>query len=225
MSLIFKFKTLVIVLALLSTGVAYAANETDELQTETPTSAAENATVTDPVVMLRGVTSNILQVFKQNHINKNTPPKQMYSVIDKHILPYVDFNEMSTWVAGRKIWGNATQQTRDEFVRQFKILVVRTYATALNNYSNEVVEFIPQKIDTSKSRVQVSSWIKRSNKESIRVDYRLIKHGNSWLVYDVIVEGVSILQGFQAQFSDQIRQKGLASVINEIKLHNEKKEA
>ena len=100
-------------------------------------------------------------------------------------------------------------------------MVVRTYATALNNYSNEIVEFPPQSIDTAKSRVQVSSIIKR-NKENISVKYRLIKHGNDWLVYDIIVEGVSILQGFQAQFSQEIRQKGLDKVIAQIKEHNKK---
>jgi phospholipid transport system substrate-binding protein len=177
----------------------------------------------DPIVMMKSVTTNVLNALKQNHINKDSTSAKLDLVINKYILPYVDFNEMSTWVAGRKAWTSASQGTRDEFVRQFKTLVVRTYATALNSYSNEVVEFVPQNIDTSKKRIQIASYIKRPNKEKIRVDYRLIQHGNSWLVYDVIIEGVSILQGFQAQFSDKIRNQGLAPVIKEIKDHNAQK--
>ena len=111
---------------------------------------------------------------------------------------------------------------RNEFISAFKVLVVRTYATALNSYSNETVDFAPQKIDTSKNRIQVTSWIKRLNKDNIRLDYRLIKHGDGWLVYDIIIEGVSIIQGFQAQFSEKIKQQGLDSVIAEIKTHNKR---
>lgn len=179
------------------------------------------AEVADPIIMLKSVTTNVLQALKSNNVQSDASGKQLYSVVDKYILPYVDFNEMSVWVAGRNAWNKAPANSRAEFVAQFKILVVRTYATALNNYSNEVVEFPPQRIDTTKSRVQVSSIIKR-NQENISVKYRLIKHGNEWLVYDIIVEGVSILQGFQAQFSQEIRQKGLDKVIAQIKEHNKK---
>ncbi len=54
------------------------------------------------------------------------------------------------------------------------------------------------------------------NKNNIRVDYRLIKQNNKWYVYDIIIEGVSILQGFQAQFSNEIRQKGLDAVTAQL---------
>lgn len=211
-----------ILAALLFSGLIFAVTETSANQEGTSTAAT--TAPTDPIVMLNGVTANVLNALKTNHVNKDTSPTILYSVVDKQILPYVDFNEMSVWVAGRTAWGKASPSSREAFIRQFKTLVVRTYATALNSYSNEIVEFVPQKVDTSKQRIQVSSWIKRANKSSIRVDYRLIKHGNSWLVYDMIVEGVSILQGFQAQFSDKIRKEGLDNVIAEIKQHNEKKE-
>ena len=159
---------------------------------------------------------------KDNHAQIENKSKKIYDVVDKYILPYVDFNEMSTWVAGRTAWGKASEKSRDRFVAAFKILVVRTYATSLTSYSNEIVEFSKQKVDTSKERIQISSHIVRQGKENIRLDYRLIKHENTWLVYDVIIEGVSILQGFQAQFTDEIRQEGIDKVITKIEAHNKK---
>lgn len=180
---------------------------------------------TDPITMLKDISTNVLRALKENKAQTTANSKKIYEVVDKYILPYVDFNEMSVWVAGRTAWGKAPEKSRDEFVSAFKILVVRTYATALDNYSNEIVDFAPQKVDTSKKRIQISSKIKRASKENINVDYRLIKHGDSWLVYDIIIEGVSILQGFQAQFSDKIRQQGLDTVIAQIKEHNKKDEA
>jgi phospholipid transport system substrate-binding protein len=222
MQLSINFKRFILVLVLVCSGLVFAAPETTTEEPAEAQPAAQQAAVQDPIAMLKGVTNNVLRALKQYHISKSSSPKQLDVVIDEYVLPYVDFNEMSTWVAGRKAWANASEASRKEFIKQFQILVIRTYATALNSYSDETIEFVPQKIDTSKKRVQVSSYIKRPNKENIRLDYRLIKNGNSWLVYDMIIEGVSILQGFQAQFSDKIRQKGLDPVIQEIKEHNNK---
>lgn len=175
----------------------------------------------NPVTMLKKVTDNVLGALKARKNQDDL--KGIYSLVDNYVLPYVDFNEMSQWVAGRTVWSKASDKTREEFMAAFKILVVRTYATALNNYTDERVEFSNnQKLDLSKERIQVHSVIIRQNhkKDDIRVDYRLIKRDNKWYVYDIIIEGISILQGFQAQFSNDIRQNGLQKVIVQIQQHN-----
>lgn len=188
----------------------------------TATGEAPQGPVTpdDPIAMLRQVSTNVLHELQQ-HPNIDT--SQLYSLVDKYILPYVDFNEMSEWVAGRKIWSKASDQERQAFMNAFQVLVVRTYATALKSYTNEHVEFGKQNLDLNKSRIQVTSTIVRQKKDNIRLDYRLVKRDNKWYVYDIIIEGVSILQGFQAQFSTQIKQQGLPKVTSEIVEHNRQK--
>lgn len=209
---------LLVSLVFLMVGVVIAAPT--EPTSSTTTTQVEPAKPEDPVKMLQGVTSNVLQALQQRA--DQTDLKGIYSLVDKFILPYCDFNEMSQWVAGRNIWNKASDKTRADFVEAFKILVVRTYATALNNYSNERVEFAKQKLDLNKDRIQVKSTVVRqsSKKDNIRVDYRLVKKNNKWYVYDIIIEGVSILQGFQAQFSNKIRQEGLQKVVTQIQEHN-----
>jgi phospholipid transport system substrate-binding protein len=214
-----KFKLIAGFLALILTfagGNLIAADDT----TIAPTDSAKPAAVTpaDPIKMLHEITVNVLNALKQNKDPNDL--QGIYSLVNKFILPYVDFNEMSEWVAGRNIWRKASEQNRQEFVNAFKILVVRTYATALNSYTNEKVEFSKQNPDLTKNRIQISSVIVREGKENIRLNYRLVKHNNKWYVYDVIIEGVSILQGFQAQFSDKIRQQGLVAVTKQIQEHN-----
>lgn len=201
-----QFKISVLLLAL--SGILFAFNATANVPQ-------------DPIKMLQDVTSNVLQALKQNKAPESN--KEIYSVVDKFVIPYVDFNEMSEWVSGRNIWRTASDKTRQEFISAFKILTVRTYATALNSYTNEKVEFGKQNLDLSKARIQVSSTIVRTGKENIKLNYRLVKHNDKWFVYDVIIEGVSILQGFQAQFSDKIRQQGLQVVTEQIQEHNRQK--
>ncbi len=220
---------LILVAFLAFAGVVLAAKE-PTAATTTATVVDANTTVvakqpSDPIAMLQKTTTEVLQALQQNKNSGGNNTNNIYAIVDKYILPHVDFNEMSEWVAGRTAWGKASAQTRSEFVSVFRTLVVRTYAKALNSYSDEKVEFGPQKIDTSKQRIQVSSTIVRKGKENVRVDFRLVQRDSDWYVYDIIIEGVSILQGFQAQFSDQIRQSGLSPVIADIRAHNAKIDA
>lgn len=220
----YRFYALLITLVFLLLGVVIAAPVNNTATSANTTASATNgavpATVEDPIKMLQGITSNVLRALQSRKDQADL--KGIYSLVDKFILPYCDFDEMSQWVAGRTIWNKAPEQTRKQFVDAFKVLVVRTYATALNSYTNERVEFPKQKVDLNKNRIQISSFIVResSKKENIRLDYRLVREDSKWYVYDIIIEGVSILQGFQAQFSNDIKQKGLASVVAQIQQHN-----
>lgn len=214
-----KFKTLLLgVILVFSTELFAIGNELIIAAVEPTNTSIVTVSTADPIQMLHGVTNNVLSALKKNKDSNDL--KSIYSLVDKFIIPYVDFNEMSEWVSGRNAWSNASEQSRQEFVKAFKVLVVRTYATALNSYTNERVEFGQQKPDLNKNRIQISSTIVRQGKETIRLNYRLVKHDNKWYVYDVIIEGVSILQGFQAQFSDKIRQQGLQVVTKQIQEHN-----
>jgi phospholipid transport system substrate-binding protein len=218
-----KLKGLIVLLTVMFANIAIADTEVSNKTETTTTQVAVVAE--DPIKMLRGVTTNVLQALKDNQAHLDNKSKKIYDVVDKYILPYADFNEMSLWVAGRTAWGKASEKDKERFISAFKRLVVRTYATALASYTNEVVEFPKQKVDSNKERIQITSTVVRKGKDNLRLDYRLIKHEDKWLVYDVIIEGVSIVQGFQAQFSDQIKHDGIEKVIVKIEDHNKKGEA
>jgi len=127
---------------------------------------------------------------------------------------------MGRWVAGRNAWQKASPEVREKFIKAFKTVVVRTYATALLHYRNQTVEFLPSRESyEGQTRIKVSSLIKDVDKGSTRIDYYLIKHDSKWQVYDIIIEGVSLVKGYEAQYGDDIRAKGLESVIPKL-LHN-----
>lgn len=175
----------------------------------------------DPISLLERVTSDILTELKKNQKRISADPGSIYHLVDDKILPYVDFIEMARWIAGRNAWRKASQDTKDAFIKEFKTLVVRTYASALSNYTNEKIEFLPLRKEAGEAtRLHISSNILKTNGETIQMDYRLVAHENSWRVYDIVIEGVSLLKGYQAQFSDQIRTQGLAAVVSDIKKHN-----
>jgi phospholipid transport system substrate-binding protein len=181
------------------------------------------AAQSDPIKMMQTITSNVQSEIKKNRAAIDRDPTFTYKIIDRIVLPHVDFIEMAKWIAGKAAWNSSSPKDQEAFIREFKILVVRTYSSSLNKYNDEKVEFFPLQKSASNTRIQVSSKITRAGKEDIKVDYRLIADNDDWKLYDIVIEGVSILKGFQAQFSEQIRNHGLSAVINKIKLHNEGK--
>lgn len=181
---------------------------------------AQAAPPADPMKTMQAITTSVQNEIKQNRARIEQDPKAIYAVVNQVVLPHVDFVEMAIWLAGKSAWNKASAADQVAFIKEFKVLVVRTYATSLNKYNDETIEFLPIQTSASSTRVQIASKIHRANKEDLRVDYRLIFDSGTWKLYDVIIEGVSILKGFQAQFSEHIRNNGLNAVTQEIKLHN-----
>jgi phospholipid transport system substrate-binding protein len=170
--------------------------------------------------MLKGVTDAVLTQLRSHQSELKTHPDRIYGIAEHLIIPHVDFVEMGRWIAGRNAWKKASESEQADFIAAFKTLVVRTYATSLLQYTDQTVEFMPLKSTTEKERLQVTSYINGGEKGPIKMDYRLIKEGDNWLVYDIIIEGVSLLKGYQAQFSQDVRQQGLNYVTRKIKTHN-----
>jgi phospholipid transport system substrate-binding protein len=175
---------------------------------------------TDPVQFLHTITDQVLTELKHSRKDSSNTAEKTNKIVNNFILPNVDFEEMCKWIAGRGIWSKATNEDRDEFIKELRTLLTKTYSSTLNDYTEEKIEFQNYNGDINAKRIQVKSVVVRPDKENLLVDYRLVATEDSWKVYDVIIEGVSILQGFRTQFSDDIKINGLKTVTKKIKNHN-----
>lgn len=200
---IWRARWLCILCLLLPFNIAYAAQE--------------------PIAMLKEVSTAVLAQLRSHQSELKSHPDRIYGIAEHLIIPHVDFVEMGRWIAGRNAWKKASESDQKAFISAFKTLVVRTYATSLLQYTDQTVEFMPIKSGTEKERLQVTSYINGGDRGSIKMDYRLIKQEDKWLVYDIIIEGVSLLKGYQAQFSADVHQQGLNYVTHKIEAHNMQK--
>lgn len=174
-----------------------------------------------PMNIMEQVTAQTLSTLQQNQASLHSNPKVVYGIIYRILLPHVDMQEMSRVVLGREVWMSASSNEKQRFVGQFKLLLVRTYSTALAAYKNETVKFMPLRgYNSNNSRVQVDSMILQQGGPSIPVSYRLVLKGGQWKLYDLIVDGVSLVESYRAQFTDAIAQSGLESVINQLAQKN-----
>lgn len=165
--------------------------------------------------------------FIQHIINECKPAlvKENNSFLEATMEKYIDFNEIATWIAGKSIWKDSPENKKNIFITELKKLMLKTYSKTVYYYVDADVEFIApksKKIETNinDTRTQVSSVMKKNNK-NITIMYRLIKNNDSWLVFDVIIEGISILKSLKTQYSEIIRVHGLNEAIKKLTLANE----
>lgn len=137
------------------------------------------------------------------------------------ILPHLDFVAMSKLVLG-KHWRRADQAQREAFVGEFKNLLIRTYSSSLVEYSNEKVAFLPFRESNQPEKLaMVRSEIRRANGPSIPINYSLrYKPEDGWKVYDIGIEGVSLVTNYRSSFSREINRHGIDHLIESLKQRN-----
>jgi phospholipid transport system substrate-binding protein len=172
---------------------------------------------TPPDELVRTTTEEILRLLKENRAVYQRDKGALYAMVDKEVLPHFDFQRMSQWVLGR-YWRTATPEQRERFVKEFRDLLVRTYATALLNYRDEKVIYLPFTGKADDKQVIVRTEIKQSSgAPNIPISYSFYnKGGAEWKVYDVSIEGVSLVTNYRTTYADKIRRDGLDALIASI---------
>ena len=172
-------------------------------------------------VVISTVDSVIARVNAERALLEASPEK-IYEVINDLILPNFDFLNMSKWVLGRQ-WGKATAQQRAVFAEEFKTLLVRTYAKALLGFTNEKVVYLETITGSKPNIVMVKTEIRSdASPNSTPVNYTMHISGGNWKVVNVAFEGVSLVETYRKSFASEIRNNGLASLIQKLTDKNEK---
>jgi phospholipid transport system substrate-binding protein len=172
--------------------------------------------VESAVPMLEGAANQIITTLKANQSKLKDNHQIVEHAVRQYLLPHVDVVGMSRSVLGRNAWNKATSAERQEFTSAFTDLVIRTYAAPLSEYSGETITFGPQQSADGKF-ARVNSFIKRNNGQTIPLSYALITKGEEWKVYDLSVEGVSLLQSFRNQFSQVLQNSDMKTLISQMK--------
>lgn len=176
----------------------------------------------DPVLFMQEITDSLLSEVRKNHTEVTTNTGKLDLLVQEVLFPHIDFQYMSRWVVGRTAWLQASRETQNDFVQAFQALLLRTYSNILLNYADQQVVYVPlRQHPPYPPRIQVQGLITH-NGERLAIHYRLLRSDQgSWKVYDMVVEGVSLLKGFQSQFNTELQQEGLASLVSTLKEHNQ----
>lgn len=146
-------------------------------------------------------------------------PEKLYSLINELVIPHFDFVSMSKWVLGRN-WRDATEAQQDKFVNEFRTLLVRTYAKALLEYSNETINYLPVENNPDSNIVVVKTEIHQPGAKPVAINYSMHVSGGEWKVVDVTVDGISLVATYRGSFASEIRKSGMDALIAKLTERN-----
>jgi phospholipid transport system substrate-binding protein len=170
---------------------------------------------TPPDVLARTTTQDVLALLKQDKEIQNGNQAKVYQLVEAKILPNFDFNRMTQLAVG-KHWPRATANQKQSLVTEFRNLLVRTYSASLTQFTNQTVEFKPLTLKSDDDDVTVRSEIRQPGGQPIPIDYSMYKTAFGWKVYDVSIDGVSLVTNYRASFSSTIRQNGIDGLIKTL---------
>ena len=147
-------------------------------------------------------------------------PQYVFRLVDEQFLPHVDFDRAASLVLG-KHWRTATPEQRRAFQDEFKRLLIRSYSFALDELSEWEIRYEPLQLDAGQTEAVVRTVVLRSDGAPISADYGMHLRDGHWLVYDVKIEGVSLISNYRSGFAQTIRAKGIDGLIADIAARND----
>jgi phospholipid transport system substrate-binding protein len=167
---------------------------------------------TPPDVLVKTVSTEVIELIRNDKDLQAGDSRKVRDLIETRILPQFDFNRMTALAMGAS-WRRATPEQQKDLVEQFRTLLVRTYASGVTAYRDQLIEFKPLRAKAGDTDVIVRSEVKRSGTQPVTIDYGMGKTPEGWKVYDVIIGGVSLVTTYRDTFVQEVRQTGVDGLI------------
>jgi phospholipid transport system substrate-binding protein len=174
-----------------------------------------------PQTLVERTSNSFLKALKdqKNNIEKN--PEILYRLVENIILPHMDMSRISAWVLG-KHWRKANARQKQLFIEQFRLLLIRTYSTAMLNYSNLDISYLPVQMRNKDTRATVRAKITSPGGLIVPVNYNLYSDKGHWKLYDIQVDGISLISTYRSSFSRELRRLDMDTFIQRLTEQNSK---
>ena len=172
-----------------------------------------------PESLVRDTASRMLVALKDEKTLIQKDRNRIYALVSDIVLPYFDFRRMSAWVLGR-YWRDATPDQQERFTAEFRQMLVRTYGSALLDYSDEKIIYLPLHAEQGAKDVTVHTEIEQVGGPAIEINYSMYLSADGWKVYDVSINGVSLVTNYRTSFASIIRRDGVDSLIKQLEYRN-----
>lgn len=181
-------------------------------------SVANSADLKLPQQAIEEASSQLKERLQSQSFTKDF--SQIAKFVESVIYPHVDFNRISALVLG-KYWKTASHDEKVRFKREFQRLLIRTYSRAFVEFNDWSVRYLPLNMKPDTRKVLVKTEILQPGIQPIGVDYRMLLSRGEWKVYDILIEGVSLVTNYRTTFSNEVKNRGsLAAVIDDLTNRN-----
>ncbi|BCS55594.1 phospholipid-binding protein MlaC [Geobacter sp. SVR] len=175
------------------------------------------ATPTDDV---KKTVDEVVRIVADKDMKKQEQKRRQ--ALKKSISQIFDYGEMAKRSLG-KHWNQRTPAERKQFVELFASLLENSYAGKIESYNNEKIAYIKE--TTEDDHAEVKSKVITAKRDEFTLDYRLLKENGKWMVYDVVIEGVSLVSNYRSQFNRIITSNGYSELIKKLQTKTEELKA
>ncbi|MGI9290930.1 MAG: MlaC/ttg2D family ABC transporter substrate-binding protein [Gammaproteobacteria bacterium] len=152
---------------------------------------------------------------KQKYFEQNSA--ELYELIDTVLLPSFDVEYSAKQVLGRTHWTSSSEEQRDRFIKAFYSFLIKTYSKAILNFDQDNMTVLPEaSYSKDKRKALVRTKILLDGGDSLLINYAMREQPDSWLIYDLRVDGVSYIQNYRSQFDAEIKANGIDAVIERL---------
>lgn len=174
-----------------------------------------------PDEMARNATEEVVNIVRQDRDIRAGNKKKIHALVEAKILPHFDFEHMTRLAVGKN-WREASVAQQSALTEEFKAMLVRTYAASISSIIDYKFEYKPLRMNPGDSEVVVSFEASKSGSPAIPVDYRVEKQAAGWKVYDIMVDGVSLITVYRNSFNKEIKKGGVDGLIDTLRRRNQK---
>ena len=172
-----------------------------------------------PEELVKKVTADILDTVKSDKQLQAGYRRKVLLLAEQKILPHVDFRE-ATLLAVGKAWNAATPPQRERLVNEFRSMLVRIYSNAIDVYRGQTLKVLPVRLPTVATEVVVRNQDLRDGRPPVPVEYAMKKGPEGWKIYDISIEGVSLVLTYRAEFEQVTRLSGIDGLIKRLQEKN-----
>lgn len=174
-----------------------------------------------PDVLVENTINQLIDQLQSRRAELEQDKEQLYDMVEEVVVPHFELQMIARLVLG-KHWRGASPTQRSVFAEEFKTLLIRTYATALFEYTGkEKMEVKPLKLKDGDKRTRVNTVVILPGAPPVPVNYSFIlTDGGDWKIYDVKIDGISLVTTYRSSYGQLVQSKGLDKLIADLKKKN-----
>ena len=172
-----------------------------------------------PDALVKRIADEVLAVIKADKDVAAGNQQKVVALAEQKVLPNFDFTRMTRLAVGRN-WSQASDAQKEALTKEFRTMLVRTYSSSLTAYRNQTIEVKPVKMSPNDKETTVRTQVLQQGGPPIPIDYAMEKTDSGWKVYDVVIDGASLVTTYRGSFNDQIQKGGIDGLLKTLQERN-----
>jgi phospholipid transport system substrate-binding protein len=171
----------------------------------------------NPEELVKKITDDVLAAIKSDKQLAAGDKERALKLAEEKVLPYIDFEEATRLAVGRA-WSQASPEQKKKLVSEFRNMLVRTYSNAIEAYQGQTLKVLPSRggKQDAKDEATVRTQFVRAGGQPLPIEFQMRKTGQSWKVYDITVEGISLVLTYRSEFDAVVKQEGIDGLIKRL---------